>query len=290
VKAKRTTQEIFDAIERFRLCDSQSSSIEFLKNEFLRLIEDFAFMPVTLPKGIRLHRLRINNSDQDFENLGELWCPPKHLVTKLGRCNDIGDQVLYLSGGGHTALNELVPPIGSTVTCVEFELRKQIEFIEIGAIKHLQREIYFQQYADIHKKGLASYYGTSNMILLDFILKEFLVSEFTKKVKIGEEYLYKKTIAIAKGIFEMPTIVGIIFPSIKSRLNEINYAIPCHFAEELLIPKRIDVFQIVFPGVPHKIGFVLKKGSYKNLSFETPIVYESPREIERWAFRQKTTV
>ncbi|GAB3667289.1 hypothetical protein GCM10028791_43000 [Echinicola sediminis] len=232
------------AINRFKNHDLKNCSIDDLIVEFGKLTAHFGFLTFVVPKTIKVHRIRINDGDKLFYSLNDLWCPPKHLITRLGRCNDIGDQMLYVSGGGHTCLSETNPKIGDTVTCVEFEVAEKFNVVEIGVLQNIKREKYFQQYAALNNYGTHYFYnGNDNLIKLDKTLKEFIIKEFTKTVLPEEGFLYKKSIAITKHFLGAPEIKGIMYPSTKMDLKDLNYAIPAEFAKDLLIPKRIDVFK-----------------------------------------------
>ena len=279
-------QDLQKSINSFKATDLASSSIISLKDDFLKLITNFAFMPIIIPKLVKMHRIRINDDGKEFDMLNELWCPPVDVITKLGRCNDVGDQILYMSGGGHTALNEINPKDGDLVTCLECELVENITVIDLGASNNLQREAYLQQYSRLNKNAAFIFYKNQNLLKLDKILKNYIIKEFTQKVDSGQEYLYKKTVAISKAFFEAPNIEGIMFPSIKSELKELNYAIPILFANKCLKPTRVDVFRMEYNDRFKKIGFRVLKGCYSNLNFSEPIKYGLPKPIERWATKQ----
>lgn len=273
-------------INNFKKKDSKTTSIEEYLKDFTSLVTYFGFATFEIPATIKIHRARINDNEKDFTYLKELWCPPIDKIKKVGRCNEMGEQILYMSGGGDTALREINPPIGSIVTCLECEVIENIRSIEIGVLKNNQREIYLQQTAAIHKTMLNEFYGGNKKLIdLDIKLKNYLVDEFTKYVGVGEEHLYNKTISIAKYFLSVPTIETLTFPSIKSNLQNINYAIPKNFAETKLKPLRVDVFRIV-PSIDKQIRFELIKGCYKDLNFHNPIVYTKPQPIQSWAFQQ----
>lgn len=276
-------KEVLESLNRFKLMDTKTSTIDDLEKEFMKLVTNFHFVLVAIPKGIKSHRMRINDGEKDFSLLNDLWYPPKKLIKKIGRCNDVEEQILYLAGGGHTALNEINPPIGSTVTCIECETIEKIELVDIGAIKYLNRELYFQQYSEIHKNIIQNQYQDNELYELDTMLKEFIIEEFTRKVELDSEHLYKKSIAISKFFFKATGVYGIMYPSVKSELKELNYAIPALYAKEYFKPTRIDVLKMVYSDQLKKVGFNLIKGSYEELSFDKPIIYSSPKPIENWA-------
>ncbi|MBG6111358.1 hypothetical protein IWX84_002242 [Flavobacterium sp. CG_9.10] len=276
-------KEVLESLNRFKSMDTKTATIDELEKEFMKLVTNFSFVLISFPKGIKSHRIRINEGQKDFSQLSELWYPPKKAIRKIGRCNDVEEQILYLAGGGHTALKETNPPVGSLITCIECETIKKIELIDIGAIKYIDREQYLKQYSTIHKNILENHYQDNELFDLDNMLKEFIIEEFTRKVDENNEHLYKKSIAISKFFFKAPGVNGILYPSIKSDLKELNYAIPAVDADKYFKPIRVDVFKMVYVEELEKIGLTLTKGSYDELNFEKPIKYSAAKPIENWA-------
>ncbi|EIA09487.1 hypothetical protein [Flavobacterium frigoris] len=282
-----SSQQLSELIDIFKSKDTKSSSIQEYLNDFGILTTFFGFVCFDMPATIKMHRVRINEKGKDFTCLNELWCPPIDKIERIGRCNDKGEQILYMSGGGDTALREINPPIGSVVTCLECELVEDIKVFEIGVLKNNQGEVFLQQLADFHKISINQFYkGDQDLIDLDTKLKDYIVEEFTKQIVIGDEHLYKKTISIAKYFLSNPTIEGLMFPSIKSNLLSINYAIPKQFADKKLKPTRIDVLKIV-GNIDGRLRFEFLKGCYENINFSKPINYTNSRPIEGWAFQEK---
>lgn len=198
-------QRLNELIDIFKSKDIKSSSIQEYLNDFGILTTFFGFVCFDIPATIKMHRVRINEKGKYFTHLNELWCPPIDKIERIGRCNDKGEQILYMSGGGDTALREINPPIGSIVTCLECELVEDIKVFEIGVLKNNQGEVFLQQLANFHKISINQFYkGDQDLLDLDTKLKDYIVEEFTKQILIGDEYLYKKTISIAKYFFIEP--------------------------------------------------------------------------------------
>jgi len=279
---------IKNSISKFAKLDPNLMSFEELKLEFENLLKKvkYKFLPVTLPKGAKLHRIRINNKNIDFTNLSELWCPPMEKL-KLGRCNNLNEQILYMSGGGHTALNELSPNENDIVTCLECELLEDIKVVNIGVVERLQREKYFQQWKKVDE-AVKKYTFKQDLKSKrqNHLLENFVIDEFTKEVKDENLYLYKKSAAISSFFLSAPTVQGIIYPSMKSEKKEMNYAFPVIEANRILKPIRIDVFRMGYYSRFQKMGFQLLKGSYSDLSFDKRIEYtDNYRPIENWAHK-----
>jgi hypothetical protein len=221
------------------------------------------------------------------QRVNELWCPPIDKIERIARCNDKGGQILYMSGVGDTALREINPPIGSIVTCLECELVEDIKVFEIGVLKNNQGEVFLQQLANFHKILINQIYkGDQGLIDLYTKLKDYIVEEFTKQILIGDEHLYKKTISIAKYFLSNPTIEGLMFPSIKSNLWSVNYAILKQFADKKLKPIRIDVLKIA-ENINGRLRFEFVKGCYENINFSNPLIYTNSRPLEGWAFQER---
>lgn len=276
-------ENLNELINVFKNKDTKASSIEDFLNDFTILTEFFGFVFFDVPAKTKVHRIRINENGKYFSSLVDLWCPPIDKIKKIGRCNDVGEQILYVSGGGDTALREINPPVGSIVTCLECEVVENIRLFEIGVLKNNQRELFLQQLQKMHINSLEHFYNNDKSLIdLDSKLKDYIVEEFTKCVEVGEEHLYKKTISIAKYFLSNPTIEALMFPSIKSDLLTINYAIPKEIADRKLKPTRVDVMRIG-ETINNCTRLEFIKGSYDDLNFNNPIVYSVPQPIQGWA-------
>lgn len=274
-------REIASAISRFKSNRVATTTIGQYRSIFDKIDSQLCFPGIILPIDVKFHRMRINTDGKVFNSLSDLWCPPKEMVRTYGRLNSIGEQVLYTSGGGHTCLNEINPPPGSMITCVEFVSVEAITAIEIGMHNKFRKDPFFDRYWKRFDYQLNRHYkGDRRMLSLDNKFKDFLASEFTKSVFPTQEDLYKRTIAIANSFFSSPDIECIIYPSVKSRLKDANFAIPEEVARRVLKVNRIDVLEIQ-PGQIRP--FKNLTGSYESVDFKQSIVYTEPRLITEWA-------
>lgn len=93
-------------------------------------IEPFAgFIGVKIDVSTKFYRARINTSDQEFCKK-EMLKPPKNIVLN-GRANPVGIPYLYIASTPQTAIAEVRPHKGETLTVAEFENSKVLELADL---------------------------------------------------------------------------------------------------------------------------------------------------------------
>lgn len=154
----------------------------------------------------------LSNIPQSFSNI---WYPDPEFVTKDGRVNLKGQPMLYCSTEQVTPIYECGIEKDDYYAIIQYSICKDKELIGYMVGNNFEPE-------DLNEVG-----KINNKIINDFIL-----SEFTKPVGIGTEYLYKISNVIAHNFMDMPFADAYVYPSIANYKKGWNVAIKPNSADE----------------------------------------------------------
>ena len=106
-------------------------------------------------------------------------------------------------------------------------------------------------------------------------IEEYISSKFQDKVAKGEEYKYKPSIAFSNILLKNDGIDCLIYPSVASDLESVNYGIKANFVDEFLYCQSIYIYTIKkrrneFKLIPNKYGkrIVFDEKDAKNSKIE----------------------
>lgn len=211
------TMELLEKIDKFKKIDLKNTPIEIISQKSLETLNCMLVSNYIFEENTRLYRIR--KLKQDLSNIPQyfqdVWHPKSGMVTKAGRVNLKGQPILYCS-------TEQVTPI--------YECG--IEPKDVYALI---------QYSVLPKKRLIGYTVGNNIEpdnlnqigkINNKIINDFIVSEFTKPVGIGTEYLYKVSNVICKNFMDMPFCDAYVYPSIENYKKGWNVAIKPESARE----------------------------------------------------------
>lgn len=154
------------------------------------------------------------NSFLSMKKEVDAWYPPKHVV-KRGRLNKKGESVLYVADSPLTAIKETKLLVNDLFYLIVYRNKDPFRIAYLGDWKPIS--------------GLSD---EENFKLQLF--NDFLVSEFTKDVGDGTEYLYRPSEMIAKKFLRHPEKdLGWMYPSISNK-NAANLCIKPDIAPQLL--------------------------------------------------------
>lgn len=167
-----------------------------------------------------------------FENENEFWNPPAECIKDFGRCNDIGESLLYCTNNWETAIAEVKPSGGKFLSMSIFELKDKNSGCRIAPIGiH-----YLSKIDDLVNANMFKDFDFQDRNK-DFVkLDSFLDDLFHLDVKEDEKYKYKISIAVtkclmksiltSKGIIAMD---GVMYSSIVRDKKSFNIALrPIH--------------------------------------------------------------
>jgi len=215
-------RELIDRIDRFRTLVNIRDITEHILREELKKIftveyhyENVSFFLKvdiqTLPHQIdHFYRIREFSID-DYKGMHEnnfssmqkrqdAWIRPDCFVKEYGRLNRPGESVLYVSKEVTNAIYEKGCKIGDYFFLLIYESKRSMRISQINNVPYLE--------------GFTEDENAKRRIMHDFLL-----SEFTKFVIPGREYLYKSSLIIYEDFFSNPNIDGFGYPSIASNYN-----------------------------------------------------------------------
>ena len=99
---------------------------------------------------------------QEFSHEGEFWNPPAKF-TPIGRCNDVGESLLYCSTSWETAIIESRPKVGDFISVTSFNLKEIDKFPDTAGSRINPIGIqYLSQIQDLKKNNMFVNYDFEN--------------------------------------------------------------------------------------------------------------------------------
>ncbi len=231
-----SVREITDRFQRWYQAAHAGTSVDELVTNVRELCKDCFFQTLKVSRDV-FFRARQYSPSQSLRSKCDLWHPPSHAITSLGRANRIASPMLYLAQDGRTALFEsrLLP--GERVGVAEITIQR-------NCVLNLQHVGAIDQFSAFDKKLAAALsgfgftkLGINNINLIHRLLGE----EFMRDVTPGNEQDYAITVAIAEFLLSYPDSDGLVFPSKKSP-NDFNIALKPDAAEKKLsLTKCVDL-------------------------------------------------
>jgi tetratricopeptide (TPR) repeat protein len=240
--------EVWERIACARQMDTANLSIDEVETEIHKVMKYyFTELAWIIPQS--LYRARKNKPGEIFTHVNEMWYPPPGACTRLGRLNESGQSLFYCSTSGGVAVMELRPGFGDVITLMTARPRVASErmycaFLGLETSADPATQAAVEEYAARLKKLLLEHHDKW------LLVNEFLRDLFTSVVKEGEEHRYKPSIAIARALFAISYVDGIIYPSVRpaSRVatnQDINICLTPGRADELIEPVEFSMIRIM---------------------------------------------
>ena len=156
--------------------------------------------------------------------------PPKELVKRYGRANNIQESVLYATFDPITALSEMRPNIGDLITVSTWKLKTDYDLTITPIFKNstkdgiIHNEVSMR--ASIEYNKVLKQYDEQLRKQLDIIL-QFVADCFNKEVEDTNHYDYYLSSHYANRIFwelQNGEIEAILYPSVRQSLTLTNIA------------------------------------------------------------------
>lgn len=204
------TLELLAKIEKFKKMDLKNTSFEEISLKSLETLSGMYVSSCKFGKEERLFRVRKLNSTliDQIKTFSDIWHPPASKINNNGRCNLKGEPILYCSTDYMTSLYECDIKEGDYYALIQYSIKEGQELI--GYVVGSQEEP-----GNLNKVG-----KINNKIINDFI-----ITEFTKEVGKGTEYLYKVSNVIVKNFMDMPFCDAYVYPSVANYKKGWNVAI-----------------------------------------------------------------
>lgn len=198
---------------------SSNSEIE----EGLRLIlSSHKLLSYQIKENKKLWRGRMLDKNAEFRTFPEVHYPPERHA-KLGRINNKGESILYVSGSQMTALSELRARPGDRLQLVAYKTTRPLNTFSFGEYQRIHLNGKGQILADEHCRIIGKilsdmgYEAALSFIYMDATLS-LLMQDSTR-----DDYIYPRT--ISKIIFEEYSEIDAIHYQSVARNGAMNFAI-----------------------------------------------------------------
>lgn len=213
-----------------------------------------------------LYRARLNVEDGNkidfFKYVEKLWAPPSKKVSRIGRCNVIGQSTLYCSTSPTTTLFELKPESGEEITIIDYDILEGIK--NLGIVGAEEIKLLGDDYNALFGQHFSECKNDSKT--LDNFLSDIFKANHSMQYPV-----YNLTNAIFQiftdepqnemvpDFIKLPKINGLIYPSIATtKLLGINLA---------LDPEAVK--KVFKPIVAHKIKVLHKYDEHSYVMIRT---------------------
>ena len=204
------TMELLSKIEEFKRLDLKTASINDITMKVCQTLSCMIVTSSVFKEGTRLYRVRslksdLSNMPKIFQ---DIWLPPVEKVKADGRVNLQGQPVLYTSTEQITPLYECNIADGDYYAIIQYSVKPGQELIGYCVGNGVEPD-------DLNETGKIN----------NKIINDFLVSEFSKPVGKGTEYLYKLSNVICQSFMDMPFCDAYVYPSVAHYKKGWNVAI-----------------------------------------------------------------
>lgn len=211
------TLELLNKINDFKKIDLKNTSIEIISEKSLETLSCMIVGNYVIKENTRLYRVRklkpdLSDMPKYFQ---DIWHPKAEQVTRDGRVNLKGHPILYCSTDQMTPIYECGIEPDDFYALIQYSVLPQCELVGYTVGNDSEPE-------GLNKTGR----------LNNKIINDFLVSEFTKPVGVGTEYLYKISNVICQNFMDMPFCDSFIYPSIANYKKGLNVAIKPQSAKD----------------------------------------------------------
>ena len=210
--------ELVEKIKKFQSLDLVSLEDSKLKHEIENILVHNNICSIMnsyslFRSGTRFYRVRLLENqtipNEKLKNISDFWNPPVEYINKYGRLNKPHESLLYTAFNPRTAIYETHVSVNNPFVIFVYETKRDVKVAWIGSPTNYR------------------HHNITNLkaIYVHEILKNFLISEFTREVPQGQEQLYRITEYIAKEYFVAPEGVGWRYPSIKDKSADICFSL-----------------------------------------------------------------
>lgn len=203
------TIELLNKIRHFRSLDRRSMTFKEIDRLLSDILSQSAARTTLLKAGQELFRVRriAGYPDKLFTNESDVKCAKPSQITKLGRINQIGEPMLYVTQQARIAVFEMKIQPDEIYALIRYKVKQNCS-IELGFIS-------YDDFINEYNKDFFEW--TERGKVNCGIINDFLVTEFTRDVHEGSEYYYNSSISIAKRCYDMYNCQGYVYPSVANK-------------------------------------------------------------------------
>lgn len=202
------------------------------------------------------NHLKGNSKDgilYEFTNEGEFWNPPSE-DAPIGRCNDVGESLLYCSTSWETAIIECRPKVGNYISVTSFNLKdkEKFPFVENGSRINPIGIQYLSQIVSLNENQMFANYDFQNRNSGFKKMDAFLDDLFHLKANDKYKFLYKLSIAVTRCMMKnikmgevLQQMHGIIYSSIERDKKNYNILFRPDHARMNFCVYEVQTFKVV---------------------------------------------
>ena len=220
----------------------------------------------------QLYRARIHNHLEGnvrgeilntFVHEGEFWNPPAESIKDFGRCNDIGQSLLYCSNSWETAIAEVRPVEGNYLSMAVYRIKEDGLGSRISPVG-IQ---YLSQIESLAANQMLEDYKISDKKeIID--MDNFLDELFHLEVGNEEKYKYKLSIAVTNCLMKniqigeaLKTMHGIMYSSIVRDKKNYNLLLRPTHARTIYQLYQVQTFKVI-KSSEGKVSLQLMRNGY----------------------------
>jgi hypothetical protein len=223
-------------LETVQNTDLETVEIDDLVKQLIPAFMGYIIRAIIIEPGHKVYRARVC-SKPNFKC--DLSYPPVHCVDKLQRVNKINEPVFYSSTLKESAIFEVMPSVGDYVAVSEWETTAKLVVNHVGYhSEHFEELKSNRTCPDYHEIASAD-----RQRLESHIFSSHFSKVFTEKVRPGEEYRYKLSIALANKL-KGDVFDALMYPTVAMRANADNLAITTNYADSYLKLNRAEFLQV----------------------------------------------
>ena len=222
-------------LERLALSDIPLPELEAAVSDVLRH-HDWKTRPLRVPRAYRARPC-----PPRAPQLHDVWYPPPHQVTDMGRANAQGESILYLADRESTALSEVHAQPGESIVVLEVGSSPAAEPLRVLEISVDRLE--WQASAAAPAKGRDPARSDAESTR-DALVRRFLVHHFTRPVPPGREEEYKLCVAISR-LQRRRAVDGLWYPSAAGEDTGTTVALQPAAADRCLRPRSCWLGDVV---------------------------------------------
>jgi RES domain len=250
--------------------DVRSLSTDQVDQRILRIMDGYHTVVISVQLN-GLYRARKNIDDKPFERISDLWYPPAAAVRSRGRFNEVGVPVFYACNRVPGAIFEIQPQVGDLVTVLI--VRTKEPFVELQCA-HIGLERCFAPEIGPAQRGrmlqtnprfqamLERYRLSQKWLAIDQFFSDMATTQFRPDEASDK---YKITNAIVRPLLRIPGVQALNYPSVASRLRNINLCLPPTAADQFFT--GAEAWMIRIEDVKDRLAGLNEEGPFYRTRF-----------------------
>lgn len=232
------------SLNDMKIIDLKNCDINEIKKYIRIMITGMHFIAQRFKPGLKLYRGR--RFSKKPSNISELSYPQPQYIKNYQRVNCPGDPYFYCSLAREVPFFELDVIKGEYLALSTWITKTKLILNNIGYAKELFKSLHSKrEESEIEKTR-----NNCKISDIDDKIYKYLSTEFMKKVKVGYEYEYKTSIAIAECLLYSESkdafnLDGLLYPTIMMRGNADNVVLNRNYlTQENVELKKVEFIRI----------------------------------------------